>query len=87
MRELSFDKHGWEDYLYWQNHDRKFLKRINRLINAALRDPYEGEGKPEPLKYHKQTTWSRRIDQEHRLVYVVEKEKIIILQCRFHYDR
>ncbi len=77
---------GWEDYLYWQQQDRKTLKRINELIRDTLRTPFSGIGKPEPLKGNLSGWWSRRISQEHRLVYRVEGKMLVILQCRFHYD-
>jgi len=78
--------HAWEDYLYWQTQDKKFLKRINQLIKDIDRNGYEGIGKPEPLKYELQGFWSRRIDDEHRLVYRIEDNKIEILSCRLHYQ-
>jgi len=77
---------GWEDYLYWQQHDRKVLKRVNDLIKDALRNHFTGIGKPEPLKGNLRGWWSRRITHEHRLVYRVDSEMFIIMQCRFHYD-
>lgn len=78
---------GWEDYLYWQQQDRKTLKRINELIRDTMRTPFSGIGKPEPLKGNLSGWWSRRITQEHRLVYRVEsKVVVVIMQCRFHYD-
>ena len=77
---------GWQDYLYWQKQDRKVLKRINELIHDAKRHHSSGLGKPEPLKANLRGWWSRRITQEHRLVYRVEDEILIVLQCRFHYD-
>ncbi len=77
---------GWEDYLYWQKEGRKTLKRINGLICECLRDPFEGTGKAERLKGNLSGWWSRRITSEHRLVYRVDEDAIIILQCRFHYD-
>ena len=76
---------GWEDYLYWQQTDRKMVQRINELIRDALRNPFTGIGKPEPLKGNLRGWWSRRIDNEHRLVYRVENETLIVMQCRFHY--
>ncbi len=78
--------HAWEDYLYWQTQDKKILKRINQLIKDIDRNGYEGIGKPEPLKYELQGFWSRRIDDEHRLVYRIEDNKIEILSCRLHYQ-
>jgi toxin YoeB len=77
---------GWEDYLYWQETDRKTLQRVNELIRDTLRNPTSGIGKPEPLKSNLKGWWSRRITQEHRLVYRIEEKTVIILQCRFHYD-
>jgi len=76
---------GWEDYLYWQEHDRKALKRINEIIRDTLRTPFTGIGKPEPLKGNYAGWWSRRITQDHRLVYRVEPGVLVIMQCRFHY--
>jgi toxin YoeB len=84
-RSLTFDVHGWEDYVYWQTHDRKTLKRINQLIADALRDPFNGIGKPEPLKHILAGAWSRRIDDVNRLVYYVTDEHIVVLQAREHY--
>ena len=77
---------GWEDYLYWQERDRKTLQRVNELIRDTLRNPTSGIGKPEPLKSNLKGWWSRRVTQEHRLVYRIEEKTLIILQCRFHYD-
>lgn len=77
---------AWEDYLYWQNEDRKMLKRINILLKDIDRNRYEGLGKPEPLKYERQGYWSRRINDVHRLIYKTEEDKIMIIQCRAHYD-
>ena len=77
---------GWADYLYWQDKDRKILARVNELIRDTLRTPFSGIGKPEPLKSNLRGWWSRRITQEHRLVYRVEDQTLIIMQCRFHYD-
>jgi toxin YoeB len=86
---LGWEPEGWREYLYWQEHDPKVLARINELIKDALRHPFEGIGKPEPLRNQLKGHWSRRITQEHRLVYKVEGEgerrMLIILQCRFHY--
>lgn len=83
--KILFTSNGWEDYLYWQNNDRKILKRINNIIKDTINTPYEGIGKPEPLKYEYQGYWSRRINQEHRLVYKTENNTIYIAQCRYHY--
>ncbi len=82
---LVFTPHGGDDYTHWLQADRQVLKRINRLIDDALRDPTEGIGKPEPLKHVLAGTWSRRITEEHRLVYLVDDEDLVILQARLHY--
>ena len=82
---LVFTPQGWEDYCHWQQSDRSILKRINRLIDDVLRDPAAGIGKPEPLRHMLAGAWSRRISEEHRLVYLVEGDDIVILQARFHY--
>ncbi len=83
---LTFSEDAWEDYLYWQKIDRKMVKKINELIKTIKRTPFEGIGKPEPLKYDLAGFWSRRIDQEHRLVYQVINEELLIYACRYHYD-
>lgn len=85
MRALVFTKQGRRDYDHWRTADRVILKRVNRLIDAVLEDPFEGIGKPEPLRYIAAGTWSRRITDEHRLVYKVDGDDIVILQCRYHY--
>ena len=84
-RRLSFDVNAGEDYLYWQGQDRKTLKRINVLIQDVMRDPFEGIGKPEPLKHLLSGAWSRRIDGANRLVYLVTDTHIVVLQARDHY--
>ena len=76
---------AWQDYLYWQKIDKKILKRINQLIKDIQRSPFEGIGKPESLKFDMSGLWSRRINQEHRLIYKVKDDYIIIVQCRYHY--
>ena len=86
MKELIWRAKAWEHYLYWQQTDKKILKKINELIKEILRNPYEGIGKPEPLKNELSGLWSRRIDREHRIVYCEKDNAIIIMQCRFHYD-
>ncbi len=83
---LVFVDESWEDYLYWQKTDKKILKRINSLIKDIKRNPFDGIGKPEPLKYKYSGFWSRRIDGEHRLIYQVTDDAILIAKCRFHYD-
>lgn len=82
---LLFTDEAWEDYTYWQQYDKKLLKKINSLLKEIKRTPYEGTGKPEPLKHELQGAWSRRINQEHRLVYEVFDEQINVMACRFHY--
>ncbi|WP_112234789.1 Txe/YoeB family addiction module toxin [Kocuria sp. BT304] len=82
---LVWDEAAWEDYTYWQTADRRILKRINLLIDACLREPFERIGKPEQLKYGARGSWSRRINEEHRLVYLVTGEDLVILQARYHY--
>lgn len=82
---LSWAEPAWEDYLDWQQTDRKTLKRINTLIQAIQRQPFRGLGDPEPLKHNWSGYWSRRIDREHRLVYQVSDSGLTIVQCRYHY--
>jgi toxin YoeB len=84
---ISFHEDAWADYLYWQTQDKRILKRINSLIRDIQRSPFEGLGKPEPLRFNLTGCWSRRIDEEHRLVYKVSDGEIIVLQCRYHYSR
>jgi toxin YoeB len=83
---IVFAPEAWEDYLHWQTGGRSVLKRINRLIDAICRDPFSGIGKPEPLKYGLSAAWSRRITEEHRLVYRVVSEDVQIIQARYHYS-
>ena len=83
--KICFLEDGWADYLYWQNQDKKTLKRINQLIKDIQTNSFGGIGKPEPLKFDFSRLWSRRINQEHRLIYQVKDEEIIIVQCRYHY--
>lgn len=83
---LVFTPHGWKDYVWWQATDRATLKRINRMIDDALNDPTAGIGKPELLRHLLAGCWSRRIDEEHRLVYLVDGEDLIVLQARYHYE-
>jgi toxin YoeB len=84
--ELSWTHNAWEDYVYWQTEDKKILTRINALIKDTLRNPHQGIGKPEPLKGNFSGCWSRRINDEHRIVYMIQDKRLIILQCRFHYS-
>ncbi len=82
---ITFDPEAWEDYLYWQVTDKAALKRLNALIKDISRSPFEGIGQPEPLKHNWSGYWSRRINQEHRIIYRVTDDAILIAQCRFHY--
>ncbi|ACE84826.1 Txe/YoeB family addiction module toxin [Cellvibrio japonicus] len=86
-RSLAWTDAAWSDYLYWQGQDRKTLKRINQLIRETLREPFQGIGKPEPLKESLAGFWSRRIDDTHRLVYAVDDNHLTIIACRYHYER
>lgn len=83
--KLIFATKAWEDYLYWQKTDKKVLKRINTLIKDIKRGPFEGIGKPEPLKHALSGYWSRRINDEHRIVYKIYQESLLIAQLRYHY--
>ena len=83
---ITFSENAWDDYLYWQKVDKKIVKKINKLIKEIQRTPFEGTGRPEKLRYDLAGYWSRRIDQEHRLVYQVDDNQILIYSCRFHYD-
>lgn len=84
--KVVFSARGWDDYLWWQRQDRKMLKRINQLIQDVMRNGNEGIGKPEPLKHGFQGYWSRRINDEHRLVYKVTGDEVRIAACRYHYE-
>jgi toxin YoeB len=84
---IIFSKNAWEDYISWQTEDKKTLRKINSLIREIQRSPFEGIGKPEPLKFDLAGLWSRRIDLEHRLVYSIEGEDLHIFACRYHYDK
>jgi toxin YoeB len=83
--EILFHKNAWEDYQYFQVNDIKVLKKINVLIKDIVREPFSGLGKPEPLKHTFTGFWSRRINQEHRLIYTIKDNTVYILQCRYHY--
>ncbi|MDR2727429.1 MAG: Txe/YoeB family addiction module toxin [Deltaproteobacteria bacterium] len=89
MADPVWTPNAWKDYVHWQEQDKKKLRRINALITAALRTPSEGEGKPEPLRFQLAGYWSRRIDQEHRLIYAWDEtaDTLTILHCRYHYDK
>ncbi|MCP2731843.1 Txe/YoeB family addiction module toxin [Limnofasciculus baicalensis] len=82
---LIFSENAWDDYLYWQKTDKKILTRINNIIKDIQRSPFEGIGKPEPLKHNLSGYWSRRIDDEHRIIYKVQEDGILIAQLRYHY--
>lgn len=83
---LSWTREAWNDYVYWQGQDKKTLKRINKLIIDTQRSPFEGMGKPEPLKENLTGFWSRRIDHTNRLVYAVDHNQLTIISCRYHYE-
>ncbi|MFM7087409.1 MAG: Txe/YoeB family addiction module toxin [Cyanobium sp.] len=85
LERLAWTAAAWEDYVSWQSQDRRQLRRINQLIQACLRDPFAGIGKPEPLRENLTGCWSRRIDEEHRLVYRLDGDLLVILACRYHY--
>ena len=84
--KLTFSSKAWDSYLYWQTTDKKILKRINTLIKDIKRSPYEGIGKPEPLKHSLLGYWSRRINDEHRIVYKYHNDELLIAQLRYHYS-
>ena len=86
VSQVQWDFDAWEDYLYWQNHDKKVLRQINKLVKDITRSPFEGLGKPEPLRENLRGLWSRRINKEHRLVYLVRENTVLIFSCRGHYD-
>ncbi|MBK6510757.1 MAG: Txe/YoeB family addiction module toxin [Haliea sp.] len=83
--KLVFAENAWDDYLYWQKTDKTILKRINALIKDITREPFEGIGKPEPLKHALSGYWSRRINDEHRIVYKIQDNSLLIAQLRYHY--
>jgi len=83
--KLTWTLAAWEDYTHWQGQDKKTLKRINLLLRDALRQPFDGMGKPEPLRENLSGFWSRRIDDTHRLVYCVDGESLVVIACRYHY--
>ena len=83
--KLIFSENAWEDYLYWQKTNKKILNRVNKLIEQTKRESFEGVGKPEPLKHNLTGYWSRRINEEHRMVYKVTDDALLIAQIRYHY--
>jgi toxin YoeB len=83
--KIVFSEHAWEDYLYWQRSDKKILQRINTLIKEIMHSPFQGMGKPEPLKHALSGYWSRRINDEHRIIYKITEEAVQIAQLRYHY--
>lgn len=84
-KQLAWTDAAWKDYLYWQSQDKKTLKRINKLITECMRTPFEGIGKPEPLRENLSGYWSRRIDEANRLVYAVDNDYLTVISCRYHY--
>jgi toxin YoeB len=84
-KKLAWTQAAWDDYIYWQGEDKKTLKRTNKLIEATMREPFEGIGKPEPLRENLAGFWSRRIDDTNRLVYAADDEYLTIIACRYHY--
>lgn len=83
--QLSWTRDAWADYVYWQDQDKKTLKRINALILNTMRTPFDGIGKPEPLRENLSGFWSRRIDETNRLVYTVDAKSLVVVSCRYHY--
>ncbi|MBV5348514.1 Txe/YoeB family addiction module toxin [bacterium] len=87
MKRITFSKNAWDEYQSWQKEDKKMVAKINELIRDIQRTPYEGKGKPEPLRYDLAGFWSRRIDLEHRLVYQYREDQLLIYSCRYHYEK
>lgn len=85
--KLIFSSTAWSEYVYWQSTDKKILKRVNALIKDVIRSPYEGVGKPEPLKHGLAGYWSRRINDEHRMVYTVKDDSMLLVQLKYHYGK
>jgi len=85
MKYVFVDE-SWEDYIYWQDTDKKIARRINELLKDISRNSFSGIGKPEPLKYKYKGFWSRRINEEHRIIYQVRENEVLIVKCRYHYD-
>jgi toxin YoeB len=86
-RRICFVPKAWDDYLFWQGQDKRTLKRINQLIEASARAPFVGMGKPEALRENLSGYWSRRIDETHRLVYRATDDELVVIACRYHYER
>lgn len=86
IKDIKWDFDAWEEYIYWQVEDKKIVKRINQLIKDICRNPFEGIGKPEPLKGNLTGLWSRRINERHRIVYLIENETVLIFSCKGHYE-
>jgi toxin YoeB len=86
-RSLCFDDNGWNDYLFWQKENTKLLNKINSVLKEITRTPFHGTGKPEALKGDFSGLWSRRITDEHRIVYAIRDDQIVVLQCRYHYSK
>ena len=84
--KVSFTEESWADYLYWQSTDKRILQKINELIKVIQRTPFQGIGKPEPLRHQLKGCWSRRIDLAHRLVYEIRQSEIVVISCRYHYE-
>jgi len=87
IETIAWTREAWKDYVYWQGQDNKTLKRINKLLTDTQRNPFEGIGKPEPLKENLSGFWSRRIDEANRLVYALDNNQLTIISCRYHYDK
>lgn len=87
IKDIKWDFDAWEEYLYWQSENKKNVKRINQLIKDICRNPFDGIGKPEPLKGNLTGLWSRRIDEKHRIVYMIENETVLIFSCKGHYEK
>jgi toxin YoeB len=83
---ISFTEEAWSDYIYWQHTDKRVLQKINELIKVIQRTPFQGIGKPEPLRHQLKGFWSRRIDLSHRLIYEVRQSEIVVISCRYHYE-
>jgi toxin YoeB len=83
---ILFTEEAWSDYLYWQDTDTKLLRKINELLKVIMRTPFQGIGKPEPLRHQLKGFWSRRIDLSNRLVYEVRQKEVVVISCRYHYD-